>query len=87
MMEASPKMPAKGAGLLYVGQWVSYQSKISKPLLLSGNVFITAPAALSNFSIGERDPSFNPKYARLGWNDYWANDEWWADSPKPNLSL
>lgn len=87
MMEASPKMPSKGAGLLYTGQWVGYNSGASKPLLLSSNVFITAPVALTNFSIGDRDPSFNPKYAKLGWNDYWANDEWWTDSPKPSLSL
>jgi len=87
MMEASPKMPAKGAGLLYTGRWAGYQSGVSKPLLLSSNAFITAPAALSHFSIGDRDPSFNPKYAKLGWNDYWANDEWWTDSPKPSLTL
>lgn len=87
MMEASPKMPTKGAGVLYTGQWVGYQSGVSKPLLLSSNVFIMAPAALINFSVGDRDPTFNPKYAKLGWNDYWANDEWWATSPKPSLNL
>lgn len=87
MMDASPAMPAKGAGVLYAGQWVSYAAGPGKPLLVSGNVFITAPKALSHFSIGDRDPSFNPKYAKLGWNDYWANEEWWADSPQPSLSL
>ncbi|MGI4761207.1 MAG: hypothetical protein ACRYF0_10905 [Janthinobacterium lividum] len=87
MMEASPAMLAKGAGVLYTGQWVSDNTGASKPLLLSGNVFITAPATLTRFAIGDRDPSFNPKYAKLGWNDYWANDEWWADSPKPSLSM
>jgi hypothetical protein len=87
MMDASPVMPAKGAGVLYAGQWASYAAGPSKPVLVSGNVFITAPKALSHFSIGDRDPSFNPKYAKLGWNDYWANEEWWADSPQPSLSL
>jgi hypothetical protein len=87
MMEASPAVPAKGAGVLYNGKWVSYTAGASKPLLVSGNVFITAPLALSHFSIGDRDPSFNPKYAKLGWNDYWANDEWWADTPKSGLNL
>ena len=87
VMNVSPAVPAKGAGVLFTGQWVSYSSGASKPLLLSGNVFITAPVALTHFSIGDRDPVFNPKYAKLGWNDYWANDEWWANSPKPSLGL
>ena len=85
LMYDSPIAPARGAGLLYQGQWVSYSTHARKPLLLSGNVFTTAPAALSNFGIGDRGDSFNPKYAKLGWNDYWQNDEWWADAPKASL--
>lgn len=79
--------PAQGAGVLYRGQWISYATQTAKPLLLANNVFIVAPEALPQFGLGERDLSFNPKYAKLGWNEYWANNEWWADSPKPQLSL
>ncbi len=87
MMQPTSATPAKGAGVLYKGQWINYSSQSRKPLLLSGNVFITAPTALPNFGIGDRDITFNPKYAKLGWNTYWENDEWWADTPKPSLSL
>ena len=85
MMYDSPIAPARGAGILYQGQWTSYSTHARKALLLSGNVFTTAPAALSHFGIGDRSDSFNPKYAKLGWNDYWQNDEWWADAPKASL--
>ncbi|MGI4875076.1 MAG: hypothetical protein ACRYFX_28310 [Janthinobacterium lividum] len=85
LMYDSPIAPARGAGILYQGQWVSYRTHARKPLLLSGNVFTTAPPALHNFGIGDRGDMFNPKYAKLGWNDYWQNDEWWAEAPKPTL--
>jgi hypothetical protein len=40
-----------------------------------------------DFNIGERGFMLNPKYAHLGWDKYWQNDEWWADSPQPSLNL
>ena len=80
-------MPTKGTGILYRGHWTNYYTNQVKALLLSSEVAKIAPVALIDFTIGDRDATFNPKYAKLGWNEYWANDEWWADSPKPKLSL
>ena len=42
---------------------------------------------MADLYLGERDVYINPKYAGLDWNEAWENDEWWADSPKPKLSL
>ena len=36
---------------------------------------------LSDFDIGDRGMQINPKYTRVGWDSYWDNAEWWADSP------
>ena len=30
-------------------------------------------------NIGARDAHINPRYARVGWNTYWQNDEWWVE--------
>lgn len=79
--------PARGQGLLFKGSWVGNKTGQHKDLLLARSVFSIAPDVLKNFSIGERDATINPKYAKLGWDKYWENDEWWADSPKPKMSL
>jgi hypothetical protein len=34
---------------------------------------------MKRFDIGERGSHINPKYARVGWNSFWENKEWWAD--------
>ncbi|MDB5235531.1 MAG: hypothetical protein JWR44_2524 [Hymenobacter sp.] len=79
--------PARGRGLLLKGMWTSYHTKQQKTLLMSRDVFSIAPDVLKDFGVGERSAQVNPKYAKLGWSDYWENDEWWADSPKPSLNL
>jgi hypothetical protein len=79
--------PARGQGLLFKGGWVNARSGQRKELLLARSVFSIAPDVLKNFAIGERDATINPKYAKLGWSNYWQNDEWWADSLSPKLNL
>lgn len=63
----------------FEGVWTPYGPASSKPVVWVENIFGYGPHILNNFSIGERDPDFNPKYAKLGWNTYWTNDEWWTE--------
>jgi hypothetical protein len=58
-----------------------------KKFVVADNVFTAAPDVINDFDIGDRGGEMNPKYAHLGWNERWENDEWWADSPKPSLPL
>jgi hypothetical protein len=46
------------------------------------NIFYFQQDIFRDFIIGERDMDFNPKYAKLGWNSYWENEEWWAEPGK-----
>ena len=50
-------------------------------------VSAVAPDVFKDFMLDERMGEINPKYAKLGWKEFWTNDEWWADSPKPKLTL
>jgi hypothetical protein len=34
-----------------------------------------SPNILGDLVVGEREFHINPKYAKLGWNEYWTNDE------------
>jgi len=79
--------PARGAGVVFRGQWKAYRSALSRPLVLSNNAFMVAPELLPQFGIGERGGQINPKYAKLGWNEVMENDEWWDKPTKPTLSL
>jgi len=79
--------PARGQGLLFKGHWTSSKTGQEKELLVARDVFSIAPDVLKNFAIGERDATINPKYAKLGWDKYWENDEWWAETSKSSLSL
>lgn len=79
--------PARGQGLLFKGSWTGQPGHPTKKLLLARSVFSIAPDVYKDFSIGDRSGEINPKYAKLGWNTYWENDEWWADSPRPSLNL
>ena len=81
------KAAAKGSGLVLKGNWQGASSEVAKPFLVSRDVFLVSPDLIGDFGVGDRGAGVNPKYAKLGWNTYWENDEWWADSPKPSLSL
>ncbi|MGI4862987.1 MAG: hypothetical protein ACRYFZ_03635 [Janthinobacterium lividum] len=77
--------PARGQGLLFRGHWVGTKTKQRKEVLLARSIFSIAPDVLKDFALGERDATINPKYAKLGWGNYWENEEWWAASPKLSL--
>ena len=87
VMETDESMPARGSGLLLRGSRLNVSTKEVKKFVVSTNFFAAAPDVYSDFAIGDRGGEINPKYAKLGWNELWENDEWWADSPKPKLSL
>lgn len=72
----------KGAGVLYDGTWTSAAGE-TKPAVWVANIWsYHGPQVFQNFIVGERSQHFNAKYAKLGWNNYWSNDEWWAgESP------
>ncbi len=80
--------PAKGGGITYDGTWTSNTTGQTTPAVWVVAIFdYRGPQVFRDFAVGERGTDFNPKYAKLGWNHYWENDEWWAASPKPVLGL
>lgn len=79
--------PTKGSNRLFRGIWTNSRTGQTKPLLVANDLFIISPEIYADFGVGDRGTQINPKYAKQGWFDYWENDEWWADSPKPKLSL
>jgi hypothetical protein len=81
------KAATKGSGLLLKGNWQDLTLKTVRPFSVSRDVFLLSPSLIADFGIGERNSQVNPKYAKMGWNTYWENDEWWAESPEPKLSL
>jgi hypothetical protein len=86
-VSASPNAPGKGAGLLLRGEWLNGPAGTNRSFVLSRNIFISADGLFKDFGVGDRGGEINPKYAKLGWDKYWENDEWWADAQKPALSL
>ncbi|AHJ97402.1 hypothetical protein [Hymenobacter swuensis] len=75
----NPKKNARGGGILFEGTWENPETQQQKPVLWVQNIFYYQQDIFRDFMIGERDPDFNPKYARLGWDTYWQNEEWWAE--------
>jgi hypothetical protein len=85
--EPSTKTPTRGGGILYEGTWTSATGQ-TKPMVWAADLLAYhGPQILSDFVVGGRMLDVNPKYAKLGWNEYYTNDEWWAASPKPRLCL
>ena len=83
----TPNEPAQGSSMLLRGSRRNVTTRQIKKFVVAEDVFAAAPDVYKDFGIGDRGGEINPKYARLGWNELWENDEWWADSPKPKLSL
>jgi hypothetical protein len=79
--------PANGSEMLLHGSRRNESTRQVKTFVVAADVFAAAPEVYKDFGIGDRGGEINPKYAKLGWNELWENDEWWADSPKPKLSL
>ena len=70
---------ARGGGVLFKGNWTNPETRQQKPVLWVQNIFYYQQDIFREFTVGERDPDFNPKYAKLGWDTYWQNEEWWAE--------
>ena len=79
--------PTGGAGLIFRGYHVSNQTGLRKAVAFSSDYSMVVPEALAKLGIGDRSEEVNPNLAKLGWNEAWENEEWWATSPKPRLSL
>ncbi|WP_210519034.1 hypothetical protein [Hymenobacter terricola] len=79
--------PTKGSGLLFRGSQVSNKTGHRQPMAFANFYGAVVPQALSKLGLGDRSEEVNPNLARFGWNEAWENDEWWAKSPKPSLSL
>lgn len=69
------------------GTWTSYVTGQEKPLVCVSDIFSFGGSVLKNFDVGERGPEINPKYARLGWNEVWENDEWWVEADSSAIQL
>lgn len=79
--------PTKGCGLVFNGTHISNRTSQRKPVAFANYYGAVVPEALKGLGLGDRSEEVNPNLARLGWNEAWQNDEWWADSPKPKLNL
>jgi hypothetical protein len=79
--------PNQGSGIRYDGNWTSYKTGKSKPVIWAKDLFRFANDILKEFSLGERDVEINEKYRHLGWDNFWENEEWWADSKKKKVEL
>lgn len=77
--------PNKGSGIRYDGTWTSYKTGKSKPVIWAKDIFRFANDILEEFAIGERDVEINKKYRKLGWDNYWENNEWWTDAKKVTM--
>ncbi|MDQ2769805.1 MAG: hypothetical protein M3Y54_04820 [Bacteroidota bacterium] len=87
MMLDGTQNPTQGCGLLFRGTQTSNQTGRRQPVAFAGFYGAVVPDALLHLGLGDRSDEVNPNLARLGWNEAWENDEWWAASPKPKLSL
>lgn len=81
------RLPTRGGGVVLRGQRRNETTGQVKPFIVSPDVAAVAPFVFKDFFLDERMGEINPKYQHLGWNEYWTNDEWWADSPKPSLNM
>ena len=83
--EVKKGTPANGSAMLLRGSRRNLTTRQVKSFVVAADVFAAAPEVYKDFGVGDRGGEINPKYAKLGWNELWQNDEWWADSPKPAL--
>ncbi len=79
------RLPTRGGELIVRGNRRNVSTGEVKSFLVSPRLAAIAPHIFKDFMLDERMGQINPKYAKLGWNELWENDEWWADSPKPTL--
>ena len=68
----------RNGGLLFDGEWRDGSAGDPVPAVWKQGMAVVHQV-LTRFQIGDRDAHLNPRYARVGWNTYWQNDEWWAE--------
>lgn len=81
------KMSSKGSSLLLRGKWLTSSPKQERSFTVARSIFAIANDLIKDFAIGDRGAQVNPKYDKLGWSDYWENEEWHTDSPEPKLTM
>jgi len=81
----NPQHPAGGAAILLRGSRLNQSTRQIKQFVVASDKFAAAPDIYQDFGVGERSHQVSPKYAHLGWNEEWQNEEWWTDSPKATL--
>jgi hypothetical protein len=86
-IDAGHDNPTKSCGLVFKGTWQDNKTGQRQPVAWANYYGVIVPDALHKFGLGERMEEVNPALARYGWNTIMENDEWWADAPKPKLSL
>jgi hypothetical protein len=79
--------PTRGCGQVFRGIWQDNRTGQRKSVAWANFYGVIVPEVLRDLGLGERGDEVNPKLARYGWNTIMENDEWWAKSPKPSLSL
>ena len=80
--------PTRGGGLLFRGDWTDMLTGRRRSAAWAADMEAVAPQpVMEEQQAGGRTGDVDPVLARLGWNEFWENDEWWAKSPKPKLSL
>lgn len=79
--------PTRGCGQVFRGTWQDNRTGRRKPVAWANFYGVIVPEVLRDMGLGERGDEVNPRLARYGWNTIMENDEWWATSPKPSLSL
>ena len=72
--------PTHHGGFLFEGEWRSYQTGKTKPVLWADAFFAVADNVLKDFDLGEREVDINPKYRHLGWDAFWTDEEWWNEA-------
>ncbi|GAA4385103.1 hypothetical protein [Hymenobacter koreensis] len=77
--------PTQSSGFKFEGEWTDYQSGQRKPFVWAEQFLVIGSAVLKDFVVGERDININPRYAKLGWDQYWENEEWWAEGATAKL--
>ncbi|MCB2379524.1 hypothetical protein LGH70_18145 [Hymenobacter sp. BT635] len=74
-----------GEGTTFTSTWTSPTHPQPLKLVWASNFMNIADSIMDGFSVGERGPGINRKYARVGWSRFWENDEWWVEEPGPVL--
>lgn len=78
LMENTANPATRNGGLLFEGSWADGPGPDTTPAVWKQGIAVTRQV-LSRFEIGSRDVEINPKYARVGWNNFWKNEEWWVE--------